>query len=407
MSPVGTNPERLEWLRRELADWREEGLVTTDAADAILARYVPLKRHSVVRVLAILGAVFIVAGLIWLVASNLDRLTPVGRVVLVGAIWLGLVAVAEVAQRRRTAVRDPASPLVGALRLMASGALGALVYLIGDLAGVVEDEVWWLGVWGIGALAYGYLRDAFAPVALGAGLVILWFAVESATRADSLWVFTVAALAAGLFSLGVAALHRRARGRARMTPIWSTIGATATLVGSFAAAVPTSASGPSGVRWPTVLVVGLVVAVALATVAAGREPRSLLSLAVAALALVAGGSLAGWRTDDSFWDGSVTGEAWLRAGVSVAFFLLVAGAILLVGVRAEDPVLTALATVALVVFMAYQAAAVFAPLLSGAALFLSVGAVLVATAFLVDRGRRHLAAERSEPAADRPGVTVS
>ncbi len=215
MSPVGTNPERLEWLRRELADWREEGLVTTDAADAILARYVPLKRHSVVRVLAILGAVFIVAGLIWLVASNLDRLTPVGRVVLVGAIWLGLVAVAEVAQRRRTAVRDPASPLVGALRLMASGALGALVYLIGDLAGVVEDEVWWLGVWGIGALAYGYLRDAFAPVALGAGLVILWFAVESATRADSLWVFTVAALAAGLFSLGVAALHRRARGRAR------------------------------------------------------------------------------------------------------------------------------------------------------------------------------------------------
>jgi len=59
------------------------------------------------------------------------------------------------------------------------------------------------------------------------------------------------------------------------------------------------------------------------------------------------------------------------------------------------------------VFMAYQAAAVFAPLLSGAALFLSVGAVLVATAFLVDRGRRHLAAERSEPAADRPGVTVS
>ena len=39
-----------------------------------------------------------------------------------------------------------------------------------------------------------------------------------------------------------------------------------------------------------------------------------------------------------------------------------------------------------------QAFAVFAPIISGATLFLLVGAVLVVTGFVVDRGRRHLVA---------------
>jgi uncharacterized membrane protein len=52
--------------------------------------------------------------------------------------------------------------------------------------------------------------------------------------------------------------------------------------------------------------------------------------------------------------------------------------------------LTVIAALALVVFTTVQAFAVFAPIVSGATLFLVVGAVLVVSGFTVDRGRRQL-----------------
>jgi uncharacterized membrane protein len=55
--------------------------------------------------------------------------------------------------------------------------------------------------------------------------------------------------------------------------------------------------------------------------------------------------------------------------------------------------LTWLATAALVVFVTVQASAVFAPIVSGAALFLIVGVVLLGTGVLADRGRRRLVTE--------------
>ena len=58
--------------------------------------------------------------------------------------------------------------------------------------------------------------------------------------------------------------------------------------------------------------------------------------------------------------------------------------------------LTWLATAALVVFVTVQAFAVFAPILSAAALFLVVGVVLLGTGVLADRGRRRLVSEAKE-----------
>ena len=47
-------------------------------------------------------------------------------------------------------------------------------------------------------------------------------------------------------------------------------------------------------------------------------------------------------------------------------------------------------------FVTVQAFAVFAPILSGAALFLIVGVVLLGTGVLADRGRRRLVSEAKE-----------
>ncbi len=88
----------------------------------------------------------------------------------------------------------------------------------------------------------------------------------------------------------------------------------------------------------------------------------------------------------------VTGTAYLHAFVSVAVYLAAAGWYAVLGTLRDTSRLTVIATGALVVFTTVQAFAVFAPIISGATLFLLVGAVLVGSGFVVDRGRRHLVA---------------
>ncbi len=61
--------------------------------------------------------------------------------------------------------------------------------------------------------------------------------------------------------------------------------------------------------------------------------------------------------------------------------------------RATSRRLTALATIALVIFTTFQSFAVFARIIEGAWLFVILGVVFLATGFLADRARRRLAIE--------------
>jgi uncharacterized membrane protein len=76
--------------------------------------------------------------------------------------------------------------------------------------------------------------------------------------------------------------------------------------------------------------------------------------------------------------------------VSVAVYLGVAVWFAALGVLRDTPRLTAVATAALVIFVTVQSFAVFAPIFSGAALFLALGVVFLISGFLADRGRRRL-----------------
>ena len=67
--------------------------------------------------------------------------------------------------------------------------------------------------------------------------------------------------------------------------------------------------------------------------------------------------------------------------------------------RPSSARLTWAATAALVVFTTVQATAVFSEILSGAALFILVGVVLLGTGILADRGRRRLVREGREAAS--------
>ncbi|WP_048697426.1 hypothetical protein, partial [Nostocoides australiense] len=107
---------------------------------------------------------------------------------------------------------------------------------------------------------------------------------------------------------------------------------------------------------------------------------------------LAGAGLAAWRPPvDLLLDtGNPTPAMWVRTSVSVLVFLIAAGWYAVLAQWRSSPALGALALAALVVFTTFQSWAVFAPIISGAALFLIVGLVLLGTGYLAERARRRL-----------------
>jgi hypothetical protein len=79
-----------------------------------------------------------------------------------------------------------------------------------------------------------------------------------------------------------------------------------------------------------------------------------------------------------------------RALSGTLVYILSAVWFAVVAARRDVPPLVYVVTAALVLFVTVQSFAVFQPLLSGAALFLVLGVVFIATGVLVDYGRRRL-----------------
>jgi uncharacterized membrane protein len=388
--PAPVRPGHLAWLDGELRQWQAAGLVDASAADAIRARYVAVRRFSLVRLLLGLGACFVGIGLIWLVATNLDRLSPLLRFLLVTVLWLGLTAAAEViAGRRAHRGGEQGSAVLGAARVLAALSFGAVVFQAAQSLQVPAYEPRLLGVWGLGALLYAYAVAGVSPLLVGLAVATGWYVWHVAEASNSGMGFVSAILVGGVLAAAVAVLHA-ARWLPAFAQAWREVGALLVLVGLFAAALPFVTA--EGFTWPALLTVGLVVAAAAAAGAAvvsDRDGRLELLAPVAALAI--GMLLVEW--DPGVTDTSeVTGTAYLHAFVSVGVYLAAAGWYAVLGVLRDTSRLTVLATAALVVFTTVQAFAVFAPIISGATLFLLVGAVLVGSGFAVDRGRRHLVA---------------
>jgi uncharacterized membrane protein len=212
---------RLAWLDTELQEWQSDGLIDPDEARAIRSRYNASQRLALNRVVLGLGAAFVAVGTIWLVASNLDRIPPMARMGAVIALWLGLVALAEVLTVRRetrvTAEGDRASrgtgspergaPVVGAVRLLAAAAFGAAVFQAAQSLNVPAYEPALIGWWAAGAMLYAYAVTGQAPLVLAVVTATVWFVWQSADDASSNVNFVAAVLLGALVATAVSMLH--------------------------------------------------------------------------------------------------------------------------------------------------------------------------------------------------------
>ena len=393
-------PAQLEWLTGELRLWRAAGLVDERTAAAILAGYHPSRRLDLSRLLLTLGAAFVGVGIIWLVASNLDQLSPSVRFGVVAACWLAFLVGGELLAVRRKHGGPVPSPVVGAVRILAALAFGAVVMQAAQSLQVPAYEPALLAWWGLGALVHAYVVRGAGPLVVGlltlAGW-LLWHVGQ--TEPDALTGVLVFS-AAGVVGASAAAVHAgRLPGFAS---VWREVGAFVTLAALFTAALPFV--GSDGFGWSTLLVAALVVAgtgtaagVVLGTGNHRFEPLVAAAVGVLAMLLVL------WDAGSDTAD-QVSPAGWAQAAAGIVVYVAAAAWYAVLGVLRDSRRLTFLATAALVLFTTVQAFAVFAQVVQGALLFVLLGLVFVGTGWLADRARRRLAVTLADDPADQEGT---
>ncbi|MBS2939430.1 DUF2157 domain-containing protein [Nocardioides sp. J2M5] len=375
-------PRQLTWLRGELADWTSQGLISDEQAARISTRYRPESHHvGVGRVLLYLGGGFVGIGLIWLVAANLDQLSPLTRFVAVSAIWLALLAGAEALAARRTS-----PPVVGALRLLAALGFGAVVFQAAQSLQVPAFEPRLLAVWAVGALLHGYLTRAYLPFVVGVATGVAWWFTRPLWEEPSGLAVVLLLGAGAVLAASLAVLHDTRLPSFAWT--WRTVGAAMALLTLFVAAIPDVGSGD--LTWNAWLVAALAAAGAALVAAAvvDRSVRRLLEPAGAVVVLAVGTGLALWQTGTDTT--TVDTSDWLHAAVSVGVYVVLAVALVALGTLRDHTAITWMAMAGLVVFTTFQSFAVFAPIVTGAWLFVVLGTVFLGTGFLFDRARREL-----------------
>jgi uncharacterized membrane protein len=388
-------PAQLDWLESELPYWRSAGLVDEQVARAILASYHPSRRFDLSRLLLTLGAAFVGVGILWLVASNLDQLPPLGRFSVVTAFWLAFLIGAELLADRRehgSSGRDIPSPVVGCVRILAALTFGALVMQAAQSLQVPAYEPQLLVWWGLGALVHAYAVRGTGPLVVGLLALASWLVWQTTWESPDTLTVLLVLFAAAAVAASVAALHATRLGSSfsGFSAAWREVGAVLSLGALFVAALPyVTADDFSGSALLVVVLAaaGLAVvgAAGLATDNARLEPAIALVIAVLGVLLVI------WDVGSDFDIGDQVGAAgWAHAAFGVVSYVAASAWFAVLGVLRDSRRLTFVATAALVVFTTAQAFSVFAAILQGAWLFVLLGLVFVGTGWLADRARRQL-----------------
>lgn len=166
MDSTGTNRRYLQWLYGELPKWVQEGIVSNDTQERLLARYGPVETTSRSRmallIFSILGASLIGLGIILLIAHNWDELSRIARTVIAFApLVLGQALSVWVLWKKNssTAWREGSATFLTA-------AIGACLALISQTYHVVGDLRDYVQTWMLLSLPVIYLLRAVVPASL-------------------------------------------------------------------------------------------------------------------------------------------------------------------------------------------------------------------------------------------------
>ena len=185
------------WLRDQLAQWRAEGLITSEQEIALRQRYPASETDWMEQAFSLLAVLTVSLGLMLLVAYNWDRLL----------VWSKLaLAIGSVGLMHGIALKAPGlSPaLREVLHLFGTLLFGVAIWVIAQV--FHRESLWGEGflLWGLGALAMAAVRSAVWHLWLAVAVLTLWAMIRMgavplmAPRLDVPLVFLLVAVVAGL-----------------------------------------------------------------------------------------------------------------------------------------------------------------------------------------------------------------
>jgi uncharacterized membrane protein len=212
-------------LQSELQNWKQNGTVTSEQADDILAQYVvvsPLYGRLIV-VLVTLGAILAGVGVIIFIAANWQEIPRIAKLVMLLVLVAGAYYAGYWLKYRRDFPRTG-----GAIIFVGAMIFGAGLFLIGQQYHMPIDDPKLLGWWFVGVLPLAYLTRsrAILTLAILAALGGLGYKTGHWLRGVSEGHYAVLAfylmLGAALYTIG--AVHSRFRRLKYYTPYYQIFG---------------------------------------------------------------------------------------------------------------------------------------------------------------------------------------
>jgi len=201
--------QTLQELEAHLKRWLEAGIIDLPMADRIRgyeSSQAPQRQSNWMVVLAIaFGAVMLAAGVLLFVAAHWDELSPTQRFLLVLTMVAGFHLAAGLLIERLRALGI-------ALHAVGTIALGAGIFLAGQIFNLQEHWPGGIMLWALGALISWFILQDTAQATLAAILIPAWIASELSVRYER-FIGSETAVAEFVFMIAIFYLGVRSEDR--------------------------------------------------------------------------------------------------------------------------------------------------------------------------------------------------
>ncbi len=189
----GGRKRHFSWLQRELPLWEEKNIINKEQGDAVLGLYklervTAKKKLDMVKVLTLIGAIFVGLGVIFFVGSNWQRIPSHARTIMLLAVTLATLYAGYVYSYEKEGYAN----LGKSLLLLASLFWGGTIALIGQIYNIPTSENWYIMLlWAFPIVPVAVLfKNEYVHV-LASVLLIIWNFLYSGSNSAANYYYPI------------------------------------------------------------------------------------------------------------------------------------------------------------------------------------------------------------------------
>ncbi|MCX5702590.1 MAG: DUF2157 domain-containing protein [Candidatus Omnitrophica bacterium] len=164
------------WLQRELPSWEQKNIINAEQGDAILSLYKlkriePRRKMDMVKVLTLIGAIFVGVGVIFFVASNWQRIPAPIKTILIMSVTIFTLYMGYLFSYQK----EGFVYLGKSLLLLASLFWGGTIALIGQIYNIPTSQNWFIMLlWAFPIVPIAIFFDNAYVHILASALFLIW-----------------------------------------------------------------------------------------------------------------------------------------------------------------------------------------------------------------------------------------